>query len=805
MNQNKPELQAAESGAAVAADQCRRVCDGMKIEALGFLLDQNLTILWASGPFYRQAGYTEAEFHRQFLNLREFYLGYPSEFETIKTRLETAVTKADSEVELTVRVPGRKGTVLWRRMVITFAGQQPAGRLEFRAHYSEIDGKARKAAIENQRLREAASYFRCVLDEYSGNAYVADTESYELLYINRASSETLQLPIEKAVGRKCYEVIQNRSSPCPFCNNSSLETDKFYEWEFYNPFLRRSYMLKDRIIDWEGHRCRLELSIDNFSSEYKLEKMDREREAILRTIPGGFARVDARDGRTITWYGGDFLHMIGYTKEQFENELHSQCSYLHPDDVPRAIEVMNDSKESGRPTATEGRIITRDGRQKVITMTFSYVSAENSWDDIGSFYSVGIDITKERELQERQRTALEEAYQVARVANAAKTNFLSSMSHDIRTPMNAIMGMTAIAQANLGSPEKVGDCLDKINTSSRHLLSLINEVLDMSKIESGKVSLTMAQVNLPRMIREITDMCRPLVNEKRQTFRVIGKKVHHVNVITDGERLCQVLMNLLSNAIKYTPEGGLITLKINERQSMIPNKRQYEFVCTDNGIGISEEFLPHIFDAFSRANDSRISRIQGTGLGMAITENIVRMMNGTIGVESEEDKGSTFTVSIPLEVCGDEENENSGFSHKRADSESENRDREANLSGKKVLLAEDNDINREIVEELLQMHHIIVDSVEDGQLARQAFEGSQPGEYSAILMDIQMPVMNGYEAAAAIRNLDRADARTIPIIALTANAFTSDAAKARSAGMNDHLAKPIEIDRLLEILYKWTR
>ncbi|MEQ2679113.1 histidine kinase dimerization/phospho-acceptor domain-containing protein [Enterocloster citroniae] len=177
---------------------------------------------------------------------------------------------------------------------------------------------------------------------------------------------------------------------------------------------------------------------------------------------------------------------------------------------------MNDSKETGKPTATEGRIITRDGRQKIITMTFSYVSAENSWDDIESFYSVGIDITKERELQERQRTALEEAYQMARVANAAKTHFLSSMSHDIRTPMNAIMGMTAIAKANLNSPEKLGDCLDKINTSSKHLLNLINEVLDMSKIESGKVSLAMTQVNLPRMIREITDMCRPLVNEKHQ-------------------------------------------------------------------------------------------------------------------------------------------------------------------------------------------------------------------------------------------------------------------------------------------------
>ena len=285
-------------------------------------------------------------------------------------------------------------------------------------------------------------------------------------------------------------------------------------------------------------------------------------------------------------------------------------------------------------------------------MTFSYVSAENSWDDIESFYSVGIDITKERELQERQRTALEEAYQMARVANAAKTHFLSSMSHDIRTPMNAIMGMTAIAKANLNSPEKLGDCLDKINTSSKHLLNLINEVLDMSKIESGKVSLAMTQVNLPRMIREITDMCRPLVNEKHQQFQINMGQVRHKNVIMDGERLCQVLMNLLSNAIKYTPEGG--------------------------------------------------------------------------------------RIAMPLEVCGEEEYEISGSEDKSRDSENADPERVIDLSGKKVLLAEDNDINREIAEELLRMHHIIVDSVENGQLAMEMFKGSPPGEYSAIVMDIQM-------------------------------------------------------------------
>lgn len=802
MDKRQLDALAGKTGAAVPLEGYRGVCDAMKIEALGFWLDDDLTILWASNWFYQKAGYTENEFCRQFSSLRQYYMAYPKEFRYIKCHLEEAAAGRLSDVELTVPIPVKEDRVVWGRMTATFSGMRSDGRMECRAFYKAIDSEFQNILKENYHLKEAAGYFKWVLDEYSGNAYIADMENYELRYINRAASETLQLPVEKVVGRKCYEVIQNLNEPCPFCTNHCLNKDGFYEWEYYNPFLKRSYMLKDRIIEWEGRECRLELSLDNFSPQYKLEKMDRERDAIMRTIPGGFARVDARDGKTVIWYGGDFLHMIGYTKEQFEKELHFQCTYIHPDDLPRATEMMNHSKETQMPTTAEGRILTRDGTQKVLTMTFCYVSAENSWDGIESFYSVGIDITKEREVQEQQRNALEEAYQVARVANAAKTNFLSSMSHDIRTPMNAIMGMAAIAQANLDSPEKIEDCLDKINTSGRHLLSLISDVLDMSKIESGKVSLAPAKVNLSNLIREVMDVCRPLINEKHQIFQMKIGRMRHENVITDGDRLRQVLMNLLSNAIKYTHKGGEITLKINERNSLVPNKCQYEFICSDNGIGISKEFLPYIFDAFARADDSRISRIQGTGLGMAITENIVRMMNGTIDVKSEEGVGSTFTVSIPMDICEEEESRSSRLS-KVTETETAVEKKKDGLFGRKVLLAEDNDINREIVEELLQMHHMIVDSTENGKMVKEAFEASAPGDYCAILMDIQMPVMNGYDAAAAIRKLPREDARTIPIIALTANAFTTDAVKARSAGMNDHLAKPVEIERLLEVLQKW--
>lgn len=928
MEHEKTGQPAAGAGTNILPNEYCRVLDAMKIKAIGFCLDKDLTIHWVSGPFCQTIGYLKESFLRQFQNLRQYYKDDPDEFEYIKNQLKQASNKGKVSAELAVPIKKGGGDTICTRMTVTFADEYTDGCTGCCAIYTETDSELLKSLERNRSCEQRTEYFRWMLDEYVGNVYIADMDTYELLYLNKTSCDTIGLLKEQMIGRKCYEVIQGRSSPCPFCNNDCLTEDAFYEWEFKNPVLKRSFFIKNRIIDWEGHRARLELSNDNLSSEYKLEKREREREAIIRTIPGGFARIDARDLRTIIWYGGGFLPMIGYTKEQFEYELHSKCGYVHPDDIERASEVMQKSRETGEDTAVEGRIITRDGTVKILTMTYCYVSGKDSWDGIDSFYSIGIDVTEDREEQKRQRNALEDAYRAARVANAAKTNFLSSMSHDIRTPMNAIMGMAAIAQVNLESPDKIRDCLDTINTSSRHLLSLINEVLDMSKIESGKVNISLGQVNLPAMVEAVTDMCLPLINGKSQQFQMSIGNVIHENVIADGDRLRQVLMNLLSNAVKYTPEGGTITLRINEQYSPNPKKSQYEFICIDTGIGISEEYLPHIFEPFSRAEDSRISKIQGTGLGMAITENIIRMMNGTIGVESKVGTGSKFTVSVPLEICKEEETcteELSGrpvlvvdddqmtcesaaalltelgmrgewvlsgkeavcrvveahngqedffavildwkmpemdgleaakairknlgehvpiivisaydyseieeqllevgadafitkplFKSKilqvlqlfvSADKEDDPREHEkeeqSGIAGKRVLLVEDNDINREIVIELLQMNHVYVDSAGNGLLGKEAFEASAPGDYDAILMDIQMPVMNGYDATVAIRSLERDDARKIPIIALTANAFTADAAKGYSSGMTDYLAKPVEIDRLLSVLQRW--
>lgn len=776
--------------------------------------------------------------------------------------------------------------------------------------------------------RSSTAFDRCWIPTYEGNAYVSDIGTYELLYLNQTSCEVLGMPASKVLGQKCYEIIQGRTSPCPFCTNDKLCREEFYQWEFYNPTLGRTFMIRNLEINWEGRRARLELSHDTFSAEYKLAKKDQERDALINSVHGGFARVDARDRRTILWYGGGFLDLIGYTKTEFEQELHSQCTYVHPEDIEQISDIMEQSRFTGRPTAAEGRIVTFHGVLKILALSFSFVSAEDSWDGIPSYYSVGLDVTRERMEQARQRQVLEDACKTAQIANEAKTNFLSSMSHDIRTPMNAIIGMSVIAQANLDSPEKTQDCLTKINTASRHLLNLINEVLDMSKIESGKIDLSSEEVSLPKLIEDVMDVFRPLVGEKHQTLQVNANRVRHEKVVTDGGRLQQVLVNPLSNAIKYTPEGGTIGLRIQETPSFAKGKGQYSFVVTDSGIGMHEDFIPHLFEPFTRADDASIHNIQGTGLGMAITQNIVRMMNGTIEVKSTPGKGSQFIVAVTFDLCGEPETDDAELAglpvlvvdddqilcesvseilndlgmqcswvlsgreavdrvaaaheaaadffavildwimpdidgletlkrirkkvgidmpiiivsaydfseiedkfrlagadafitkplfkskmvhtfHKfcridRSDARSALRERsDAALDGKKLLLAEDNELNREIAVELLETHGLLIDTAENGSIAVNKFEASAPGEYAGILMDIQMPVMDGYKATKMIRSLEREDARTIPILALTANAFASDIGKAHSAGMNDHIAKPIDIEILMEILRRW--
>ena len=532
--------------------------------------------------------------------------------------------------------------------------------------------------------------------------------------------------------------------------------------------------------------------------------------------------------------------------------------------------------------------------------------------------------------EQTQKQLLRDALEAANRASAAKSDFMSRMSHDIRTPMNAIIGMTAIAAAHAENPDRVRDALSKISSSSRHLLGLINEVLDMSKLESGTISLAVEEFSLSDLLNNMLLMIQPQIQAHKHSLQVHIQDIRHENVIGDSLRIQQVFLNLMSNAVKYTPDGGKISFTVREQAVPTSSTGCYEFIVEDNGIGMSEEYLTHIFEPFSRAEDLRTSKIQGTGLGMAITQNIVHMMNGNITVESQEGKGSKFTVTIYLRLQDAQDIDTSelanlsvlvvddddcarqslcamldeigmrsegcpsgqdavasvqralntalpfyaaildwkmpgmdGLETARAikrlvgdtlpiiilsaydwsDIELEaraagvdaflskpvfksglvrvfqslrNKAPEApsqasplepllqnNFSGRRVLLVEDNELNREIAREVLEMSGLTVEEAENGQIAVEMFSASKTDYYSLILMDIQMPIMNGYDASAAIRSLKRPDAPRVPILAMTANAFVEDIQAAKAAGMNEHLAKPIDFEAFSSVLKKY--
>ena len=539
-----------------------------------------------------------------------------------------------------------------------------------------------------------------------------------------------------------------------------------------------------------------------------------------------------------------------------------------------------------------------------------------------------MDVSQEKKAEIESHKALKEAYRAAENASRAKTDFLSNMSHDIRTPMNAIVGLTAIAGANIENQDKVVECLGKITKSSRHLLGLINEVLDMARIESGRMSLAEEDFSLPELVDNLLTLTNPAIDEHHHQLEVHVEHIEHEAVCGDSLRIQQVFVNLMSNAIKYTPDGGNITLTIKEKPNGFSELGCYEFSIEDNGIGMTPEFQKIMFEPFSRADDHRTTKVQGTGLGMAIARNIVNLMNGDIQVESAPNKGTKITVTVYLKLQEDEKEqekelfdlpvlvvdddqtccestvdtlreigiagewvltgkeavERCAARHKTGRDyfavildwkmpemdgiatarrirecvgedvtiiiltsfefgEIEEEARAAGVdafmakplfrsrltatlrqftsgkkekdarnyledfaktdyTGKRLLLVEDNDLNREIATEILGMTGVTVETAENGKIAVEKVAAAPENWYRLVLMDIQMPVMNGYEATAAIRSLPGSRGK-VPIIAMTANAFAEDVQLAKNTGMNEHIAKPLDLNKLNDVLKQW--
>lgn len=440
-------------------------------------------------------------------------------------------------------------------------------------------------------------------------------------------------------------------------------------------------------------------------------------------------------------------------------------------------------------------LLKRDGEERWARLQF--IVAEEKCGIPVSITLAVQDIDEPKRKREQMKTALKLAYHQAREANQAKSRFLSSMSHDIRTPMNAIIGMTQIASMHLENPQKVEDCLKKINAASSHLLDLINQVLDMSRIESGKVELDEKPMSLSELIQNMVTMTQTEAHKKDLHVQTQTDELKHVMVYGDSSRIQQIFLNLMSNAIKYTPAGGEIHFTARTLERKAGDFYVYQFVFRDNGIGMQPEFLKRIFDPFSREEKEQTAKIQGTGLGLSITKSLANLMRGDVTVESTPGEGSCFTVTLHLR-----ELEGQGEYREPELVEMDEED-EGAFENMRVLLVEDNELNREILTELLAPTGLVIDEAENGKEAVDCVAAHPLDYYQLIFMDVQMPVMNGYEAATAIRTYEKDQDSHIPIVALTANAFSEDIEKAMAAGMDGYLSKPVEIRKIKETLRRF--
>lgn len=662
--------------------------------------------------------------------------------------------------------------------------------------------------------------------------------------------------------------------------------------------------------------------------DYANKVMDYEYNAFMTLMNVSVSKHLFDEHFTVLWANDYFYKLIGYSKAEYEEMFHNHVDEYYKDD-PESVAAMSQiiveayrKKQPGYEF--ECPMHTKGGHTAWIRVTGRFT--DEVFKGIPVIYTIYTDITKFKELQqqlEQQSEQLTIALETAEKASRAKSEFLSQMSHDIRTPMNAIIGMTNIAAIHKDNPEKVQDCLKKISLSSQHLLGLINDVLDMSKIESGNIALNLENMSLPSVLENVVTIMQPAVKERKQHFLVRLQRVQHEHFVSDALRLRQIFINLLSNASKFTPEGGSIVFEVEELPYDKEGYTRLRFTCSDTGIGIMPEYLPQIFDSFTRERDSRVDKTEGSGLGLAITKKLTELLGGSVSVESELGEGSTFRVELPMELApipvnlptcegmkilvvdnddisceylvqtlrelgadaswtnsgadaveklsqvhlsdnafdmvlldwkmpgmdgietarmirenindkfpiliasaydwGDVEEEAlqvgiDGFLQKplfkstiydgiqryilRQESK-KSEEKRYSLRGKNVLLVEDNQLNCEIAVELLNILGISVETARDGAQGVALFSQSALNHFDLILMDVQMPNMNGYEAARTIRGLQRQDAASIPIVAMTADAFAEDVETAKNAGMNSHLAKPFDMESLSKEIRKY--
>lgn len=891
------------------------------------LIDEHYTCVRANEHYYRLIGYSKEKYETLFHNHPdEFYKNNPEGWEMLTQKVNEVLTQGGDQYELIVPMKYEDGSSYWVKLFSYFTDEYIDG---CRTSYTVMTDVTELVQTKNEQemLMQAmrVSVSRHLVDEHFTVVWANDFY-YELIGYSREEYEA-------AFHNHCDEYFRTNEDSWEKIHNKIREMYAAGKtsYELFVPlkipngstsWVKMTGFFTDEYID--GKR----LAYTTMVEVTDLMQIQQEKAVAYDNIPGFIVKHRILKDKIVMADASDRITEI------FDVDMDKLDSF----DVYAALEpesrviIEENHPRFRRGEPFEGTIHIKDRYDRERWFRIHCTCIDSIADD-PVYLTVFIDVTDITELKEmqkqltEQKTALQDALTAAEHANRAKSDFLSRMSHDLRTPLNVIQGMARIIDTHIQDPERIKDCTEKIMVSNNLLLSLINEVLDMSKVESGRMLLAEEKVNLAELVQDVVTMIQPLLQEKGLQFQTYAEHIVHETVVSDLQRLQQLLLNLLSNAVKYTPEGGRIYLELSETPSGRADMARYEFVVSDNGIGMKPEFLSRVFEPFERADDVKIMSVQGTGLGMSICKKIAELMGGTIRAESAYGKGSRFTVSIclkaeedavgddvlaglPVLVVDDDEitsrntcerlkelrmiteevrdgrtavakveeahaNGRDYFAvildyrmpgldgvetarlirEKVGDglpilmlsaydmSEQMDAAKQAGANGfitkplfrsrlvyelkrfvrgavpeekpetrplmggsyigRRILLVEDNAMNREIAVEILSETGAVIDTAVNGREAVERIKDSPADTYDLIFMDMQMPVMDGCTAAERIRALPREDVKTLPIIAMTANAFADDRQKTKDAGMNGHLAKPLDLDQLHRLLDKW--
>ncbi len=742
--------------------------------------------------------------------------------EGLRQMKDTSVTKKD----MLCQWRGEEDHEYRYLAIIAYFGQNQGTKNYTILALQNVDKRVRQEQTLNLRDMQLAAILK---SRYSVMTTVyLENGQCERIWINKDTEiekvdtgnyhQYFQRALESAVNPEDAEAFRRVMSPEHIYQKAASVQDYYEE--------TCQYRLNGKALQWlEQHviyaRRGKRISVNILGRDITREKLEeelrrreeQEQDDIIRTLGGMFfatyyADLEENVLRSVTQL--DEVKQMLENRTEYEEGLKLYARrFVHPEDREEYLNVM--SRENLQKTLSK--------KNPYVTLAYRKVPKDSDTrpEEYGWIRSTAVmaqadaegrarsivyaaqDVTESKRKEMREHQALQAACEAADLANASKQEFLFSMSHNIRTPMNGIMGMIKIAADNAEDPAKVRDCMEKAYSSSRKLLFVLNEVMDISQIKSGSFDLKSEAFKLSGLMEETEATILPAIREKGLSLQIHPMKVEHENVLGDQKRLLQIFLTILENAVKFTPDGGRIDVEVTEHESREHGCSSYDFVFCDNGIGMDQEFIPHIFEPFSRADDPEGTYMEGVGLGMSIAQNIVRMMGGAIGVESTIGEGSRFTVTVILRLQNPAEHSGSLSAAVPAEAAGDS------FRNSRILLVEDNEINREIVMELIGEAGAMVECAADGRKGLQRFAEMPEGYYDMIFMDIQMPVMNGLDATRAIRKLPRADALTIPIIALSANVSPVDIAASRESGMNGHLAKPLNIPKLMEQMGYWLK